>query len=509
MSLNAIRLVKSAGMLVLTLICLWNAPLRLASAENTPAAKISIYPEQVVNRFTEPHPLGINVNFFNDNDHYLDPPRKLSVALKEMGVKYLRYPGGDKSDYYLFSVPPYQKAIATPSQVGPGTNENRAQFYNADRTAYNREVLNFDDFMTVCKEAGCEPVITCAIDTYVQTKERLPGAIRVSSREDFLRNAVEWVRYANVTHRYGIKYWMLGNESWAAYYKTATGVPYGYTPQMYADDLVAFSAAMKAVDPTIKVIANGVDWTIKVYLPKAVTAIDAICTSNYPVRESNPIRNYQDWVDRKFRSGDLAWETETALRAIETAPVDAAKKNRLSMITSEFGPYDFAGQGFGTRMDVGHALFNFDMIGQLLSLPRNALSLFWNTRWEGKPGAYDALYPDNSLTPLGQSLALWGNYLFPEVIQTSQLPGLVCYATYNRQQSEAYFYVVNQQATADTITLEVPRGTIRSITKVAGLNGSSPRADRSSYFLAGSERIIGQAITLPSYSASVFKLDVW
>ena len=506
LSRHAFRPVNSPRLFLAVVLSVWHPP--PGQAQTPPPQKITIYPDQVVNHLADPHPLGINVNFFNDNDRYLKPPRKLSAALKEMGVRYLRYPGGDKSDYYLFSVPPYDRAVATPSQAGLGTNETRAQFYNADRTAYNREVLNFDDFMTVCREAGCEPVITCAIDTYVQTKERLPGAIRVSTREDFLQNAVEWVRYANVKHHYGIRYWMLGNESWVAYYKTATGVPYGYTPEMYARDLVDFSAAMKAVDPTIQVVANGVDWTIKTYLPTAAASIDAICTSNYPVRESNPLRNYQDWVDKKYKNGDLAWETENAALAINKAPIDAVKKSRLPVITSEFGPYDFASQGFGTRMDLGHALFNFDMIGQLLSMPRNVLSLFWNTRWEGKPGAYDALYPDNRLTPLGQSLALWGNSLFPDVIRVSQGPGLVCFATCDRQHNQAYFYVVNQRDQADMITLETPRGAVRGIVQVAGMSGTAPNAERSDYFLGGSERIIGPAITLKKYSAAVFKLDL-
>ena len=469
---------------------------------------LRIFPDQVVKTLTETHPLGINVNFFNDNDHYLHPARPLSAALKEMGVGYLRYPGGDKSDYYLFSVPPYERAIATPSQTGPGTNESRAQFFNADRTAYNREVLNFDQFMTVCREAGAQPVITCAIDTYVQTRERLPGALRVSTREDFLRNAVEWVRYANVRHHEHIKYWMLGNESWVAFYKTAAGVPYGYPPETYARDLVDFSAAMKAVDPTIKVVANGVDWTEKVYLPVAVGAIDAVCTSNYPVRKSNPIHSYQDWVDKKFKHGDLAWETENAAKALEDAPVPPAQKNRLEIITSEFGPYDFDGEGFGTRMDLGHALFNFDMVGQLLSDPRNRLSLFWNTRWEGKPGAYDALYPDNSLTPTGQSLALWGNYILPRFVRTSPLPGVVSYASLSERLDQGYCSLVNQQGEMRNITLEAPGRTITSITKVATMSGTNPGSEHSDYFVGGTERIVGRTVTLPPYSATVFRLTL-
>jgi alpha-L-arabinofuranosidase len=51
-------------------------------------------------------PLGINTDFFVDDDANRPSSRKLDEALAEMGVKYLRYPGGEKSDGYLWSVAP-------------------------------------------------------------------------------------------------------------------------------------------------------------------------------------------------------------------------------------------------------------------------------------------------------------------------------------------------------------------------------------------------------------------
>jgi hypothetical protein len=482
-----------------------------ALAQDTPPPSLLINPTQVINTLADPHPLGINVNFFNDNDHFLHAPRPLSAALREMGVHYLRYPGGDKSDYYLFSVPPYDHAIATPSQTGPGTNETRAYFFNANRTAYNREVLNFDDFMTLCRDAGCQPIIVCAIDTYVQTKARLPGAIRVSTRQDFLRNAVEWVRYANIKHHYAIKYWMLGNESWVAYYKTAAGVPYSYPPEMYGPDLVDFSAAMKAVDPTISVVANGIDWSIPRFLPTAARSIDAICTSNYPIRPADPIASYADWTNKTYKHGDLAWPVEDALKAIDDSPIPPAIKQRLVEITPEFGPYDFSNNKppnkFGTRMDLAHALLNFDLIGQLLSIHRNIISLFWNTRWKETPGPSDALYPDNTLTPLGQGLALWANYLNPQLIKTTPPPGLITYASYNPQTRQIYVDIINQLAAPKTVTLTTPTNfPIQSLTKVADMSAPTPDSPRTTYHLNQSTPIPTQDITLPPYSATVYSL---
>ncbi len=63
---------------------------------------ITIYPDSVLNDVSN-HPVGINVDYFMDNDKYLKPARRTADALKAMGVKYLRYPGGNKSDFYFFS----------------------------------------------------------------------------------------------------------------------------------------------------------------------------------------------------------------------------------------------------------------------------------------------------------------------------------------------------------------------------------------------------------------------
>src|SRR5690242_3403620 len=58
-------------------------------------------------------PLGINTDFFVDDDANRSPQRTLDQGLSQMGVKYLRYPGGEKSDGYLWSVPPYDRSQPT------------------------------------------------------------------------------------------------------------------------------------------------------------------------------------------------------------------------------------------------------------------------------------------------------------------------------------------------------------------------------------------------------------
>lgn len=50
-------------------------------------------------------PYGINVNYLKDDDSLRLAARPLAQALTEMGGAWLRYPGGEKSDWHLWSTP--------------------------------------------------------------------------------------------------------------------------------------------------------------------------------------------------------------------------------------------------------------------------------------------------------------------------------------------------------------------------------------------------------------------
>src|SRR5690348_3775790 len=65
-------------------------------------------------------PLGISTDFFVDDDANRPQQRKLDQALTEMGVKYLRYPGGEKSDGYLWSIPPFDRPQPTLARWAAG-----------------------------------------------------------------------------------------------------------------------------------------------------------------------------------------------------------------------------------------------------------------------------------------------------------------------------------------------------------------------------------------------------
>jgi hypothetical protein len=133
--------------------------------------------------------------------------------LSSAGVRMLRYPGGSYGDIYH-----WQTNTAPGGYVAPGTD--------------------FDSFMGTVNKIGAQPMLIADYGSGTPDE------------------AAAWVRYANVTKGYGAKYWEIGNELYGnGYYGSdwETDAHADHSPTAYANNVVAYVNAMKAVDPTIKV----------------------------------------------------------------------------------------------------------------------------------------------------------------------------------------------------------------------------------------------------------------
>lgn len=155
----------------------------------------------------------------------------LPGLLSSAKVSALRYPGGSVSDVYNWQ----------DNSVVPGTS-----YANPDNT--------FDNFMKVANVTGAQPVIT------------------VNYGSGTADEAAAWVKYANVTNNYGVKYWEIGNE---VYGNGAYGSSWEYdthstkNASTYASNAAQYISAMKAADPSIKV---GVVLTTPGNWPDGLTA---------------------------------------------------------------------------------------------------------------------------------------------------------------------------------------------------------------------------------------------
>jgi hypothetical protein len=133
--------------------------------------------------------------------------------LADAGVTMVRYPGGSYADIYH-----WRDHTAPGGYVAPDTD--------------------FDTFMAGARRTGAEPMIIANYGTGTA------------------QEAADWVRYANITKGYGATWWTIGNENYGNGHYGAAWEADDHadkSPKEYAANVVAYSAAMKAVDPTIKV----------------------------------------------------------------------------------------------------------------------------------------------------------------------------------------------------------------------------------------------------------------
>lgn len=358
--------------------------------------------------------VGVNLDYLRDADANRPDARPLQSALDDMGARWLRYPGGEKSDFYLWAQPPYEKsqpiALSWYDTV-PGAR------------------LDFDSYLAQARAVGAEPYLVVGYDS-----EKRSGR----TKAQWLENAVSWVKYANITQKYGLKYWEIGNENWHNQTGSATEL---------AQVVVEFSRAMKAIDPTIRIGASGNDdnWW-KGFLPVAAPHLDFISLSLYNAWQW---KSYDYWL--RHPDADLIAPVRGALSAIDRyAPEN--DRARLKVVVAETNSKDYSESGWKDDNTLGHALVTFETLGQLMQQPRVLSALVWTTRWvkdeEAAHSQWYALGPHNEILPTGRAIALW-KAAQPKMLAVTGANGSIsAYASRNADNSKMTIWLVNRDTKA-------------------------------------------------------------
>jgi len=329
--------------------------------------------------------LGINVNYLRDADANRSGGRTLRAALQTLGVRWLRYPGGEKSDFVQWAAPPY--TAPSPRVLGAYRSIKGAR-------------MDFDQFIATARAVGAEPYVVVGYDSEKRTGRK---------ESEWLQDAVALVRYANVTKRYGVRYWEIGNENWN--HNT-------FRPGEIARVTAAFSKAMKAVDPDIRIGSSGSDmkWW-QGLLPTLSPHIDFLAISLY---NTDRWKNYDHWL--KNPDANLTGPAQVALDAIQRYAQPKDRK-RLKLVVAETNSVNWSKRGWKSTNSLGHSLVTFDTFGRLLHEPRVMAALLWGTRWikdsESNTSAFYALGSQNQVLPTGRALAMWGQFLKSEMVRVT------------------------------------------------------------------------------------------
>ncbi len=207
-------------------------------------------------RTTTPvHHATLQIGFTGKGNVYLDQVSMMSAAARKLGgfrpdtlkavealkPGMIRWPGGGYSNGYHWM-----------DGIGP----------QADRISEGEmwddmdpNSLGTDEYIRMCRLTGAKPEICINIG---------PSDANASLREQYVREACHWLEYCNepasnkwgaLRAKYGhpkpynVKYWEIGNEVWYS--------QDGLKAKKYAGILRQFVAAMKGVDPSIRIVACG------------------------------------------------------------------------------------------------------------------------------------------------------------------------------------------------------------------------------------------------------------
>lgn len=167
------------------------------------------------------HAIGVNT--------YLSNPNLTNAAvpglLRQAGLRRLVFNGGPISDLYHWA-----DGSLSPD---PDIAEHPSDY------AALPPQFTFDQFATVARSAGAEMMVHVNYGTGTPAE------------------AAAWVHYANQVQGYGVRDWEIGEEVYLnGYFEDMNFEPDAHadrSPQAYATNVVAYSQAMKAVDPRIRI----------------------------------------------------------------------------------------------------------------------------------------------------------------------------------------------------------------------------------------------------------------
>lgn len=224
-------------------------------------------------------------------------PQALIDAVEYLQAPVLRFPGGSEMDYY-----DWRDKIDGPEELKHGRAVTTVEGKGCDGTSTNR--FGYDEFLKMCEQIKSEPLIA------LNSGWAMFG---VQTVEEGAQSAADLVEYINGTKGkfaelrrkngrekpYNVKYWQIGNEMFVYFpkLKEQRGMTDEQIVDLHVRVVRAFVKAMRAVDPTIKIIVEGhLDRDFSTELNKRVMKMSEIYEGvNYV-----DIHYYYPWTFTEF-----------------------------------------------------------------------------------------------------------------------------------------------------------------------------------------------------------------
>lgn len=488
--------------------------LTLPFAHATAGAPVVINPDSVVKRNVK-GASGANIVYLLDSDATHPRPRSMRDALTLLGAGCLRFSEGHLADNYLWTVPPYDEAVnGLHPRIASAYAEPAHWEWAVDKRGFIRTGLDFDDYIALCRQVGAEPIIT--VNLLSCTYKGGP------TREELIRSAAEWVRYANVVKKYGVRYWQLGNE--VEKYdneKAKTDRSYLLTEvlseEQYCDLYGRMASAMMEVDPAIRVgtgVMGKPSWN-KTVLNRWPHLVRFISCHQYAWGAPFGEGGYPAWKEYKgvhipnIRKMENLLASSSAYRDIEILVTETGS-------TGGGWPEQLPDSGKRPRYvnDLYKALNNLEMNLAELSAPHVRYTCFWctHTPWNGENctvGLESLLDGNNDLTATGKTASLINRYLLPNILGTDYVQGyLRIRASASDNGDQITLFVINKGQRSEPFAFSIAGAETYTLVEKALFAGHSPYDTNPEIHSEPLHRQAGLfEARLPPCSATVFRLS--
>jgi len=440
---------------------------------------------------------GVNLCYLLDSDkHYQRKVRSLD-AIRAMGAGSLRFPYGHLADNYLWTVPPFEDAVKglKPKIASPDAPPAKWS-WAVDAKGFHPRSMDFDEYIHLCKEIDVEPLVVVNVLSF-----QYKGG---PTREQLVKLAAAWVYYSNVTRKYGVKYWQLGNEVEKQDNKSKL------TKELYSEIYGQMAAAMKKVDPSIRVgtgVMSSPAWN-RMVLEQNPGLVDWVATHQYTWHIPLTTCDYDGW--KEYRDVYVPSVRNTQ-KLLDSNPAWKGVEMLITETSSKGAGVEWAD---GNVSNLYKALLFFEMNTEQLASRSVRYTYFWCTR---SPWAHEAqsgksidnlLDRDNGLTSQGQIVQIMNRYMLPNILDVKASDGYLRFrATISDDSSEITFFALNKGDRADNVEFSVDGHAAYFLTEKVEFSGKSPQdqnpALKKQPFKKSTKTV---SSALPPCSLTIFKL---
>ncbi len=356
----------------------------------------------------------------------------------------------------------------------------------AQTDAWDMKPFQIDQFMAFCEQVGATPLISVRL---------LDGSPET---------AAELVRYTNLEKKYGVVYWSIGNE--ASIYTQLKHADYDYTTEHLNRDWRPIAEAMKAVDPTIKLVgpnihqwnldyastpkdSAGRDWMTE-FLKANGDLIDVVAVHRYPLHHpSNPVtvedlrRNTRQWVAeieylRSLTREILGRELPIAINELNSDPSPT--------MLQEASPDSFY-----------NAIWYADVLGQLMKA-----DVFMVNQWVlSQRSTGLGLFQGNNIRPTFYVFPLYKNFGSELLHSDSGLTDVDIFAA-RRADGALTLMIINLSDTEQRVPLQVSGMELASAAEVWLLD-----INHNAENLGAQDLPADGILTLPAQSATLYVIN--